>query len=234
MAMDLDGFKEIWAAQDRKLEAILHLNRRVVSEAALGRTRSALQRRAAGLGLEIAIDLIGVSALGAFVYANLAFAKFLVPGIVLDVAAIAALISVVRQVVGALSVDYGGTLTEIQARLEALRILRLRTVRWILLLAPLVWTPLQIVALRGLFGVDAYAVLGDAYLWANVGFGAAFLAGGWWLAKTYAPRLTGHGVAAYLARTVEGSDLRKARAAVAALSDFKDPGSSDSSASRNT
>ncbi len=183
--------------------------------------------------MEIAIDLIGVGALGAFIYANFAFAKFLVPGIVLDVVAIAALISVVRQVVGALSIDYGGTVTEVQARLEALRILRLRTVRWILLLAPLAWTPLLIVALRGIFGVDAYAVLGEAYLWASMAFGLAFLAAGWWLAKTYAPRLMGHGVTAYLARTVEGSNLREALAAVATLSDFKEPGSAESAESRN-
>ncbi len=220
MAMDLDAFKTIWAEYDGKLAESLRLNRALLQDAVLARTRSALRPLLAALILELAIDLVAVIALGAFLAANVARVKFLVPGVLLDAYAIASLAAIVAQIALIGGVDYGGPVAEIQRTLETLRIVRLRSVRWILLSAPLAWTPLLIVGLRAI-GVDAYAVFGAPFVWSNLAFGAAFLGAGVWLVRRFGARLSASGPLAYVARTIEGGELRRARAAAASLRAFE-------------
>ena len=71
-----------------------------------------------------------------------------------------------------------------------LRLTRIRTTLWTLLFAPLMWVPLLIVALRGLFGVDVYAA-GPAWLVANALFGVAVIPLAIFIAKRYGSRLAG-------------------------------------------
>jgi len=217
--MDLDAFKMVWADYDGKLDEGLRLNRRLLVDGVIGRARSALRPLIAGLVVECVADLLAVAALGSFCYANRSAPQFLIPGIAIDMAAIAVVISLIRQAVEAARIDYGMSVAAIQESLATLRIWRLRTLRWILLASPLAWTPFLIVALR-FFGVDAYATLGAGYLWANVAFGVAFLGIGYWLAQTLARRMSGGGPLASIARALEGSELRRATEAAASLREF--------------
>ena len=61
---------------------------------------------------------------------------------------------------------------------------------WTLILAPLLWTPLFVVALEGLFGVDAYASFGLPYLVANVTLGLVVIALGLLGSRRYAARFS--------------------------------------------
>jgi hypothetical protein len=45
---------------------------------------------------------------------------------------------------------------------------RIRVTKWTLLSAPLLWTPLLIVALKGQLGLDAYAIFSQSWLAANL------------------------------------------------------------------
>ena len=71
--------------------------------------------------------------------------------------------------------DYGAPVVAIQTRLESLTVERIRATKWTRLLAPLAWTPMSIVSLRGLFDVDVYAAFGSTWLAANVLFGLLVL-----------------------------------------------------------
>lgn len=67
----------------------------------------------------------------------------------------------------------------------------IRTTTWTFLLSPLLWTPLFIVALEGLFGVDAYAAIGVPYIVANVVVGLLVIAGGLLVSRLFADRFSG-------------------------------------------
>src|SRR5208282_3319335 len=113
-------------------------------------------------------------ALGVFIADQLGALRFLLPALVLDGVAVALVATTARQWFLAGEVDYDGPVTVSQRQLERLRVMRIRETKWVLLLSPLLWTPLLIVALKALFGVDAYAALGTPYLCANLFFGVAF------------------------------------------------------------
>ena len=102
----------------------------------------------------------------------------------------------------------------IQKRLESLRVERIRTVMLTLACAPLLWTPLLIVALRWLFGVDAYAAFGALYLIANLLFGLLLMALAVWISKRYEARMNRSPLVRSLMRDLAGKSPASAAAFV--------------------
>ena len=182
---DLDELKALWAAHDRKLEASLRLNRRLLEETRLARARSALAGLRRLVGLELASNAIALIALVGF--ATVSAARFALPALALAAGALALVIGDVRQLTAA-RIDPGAPIALAQRRLAELRRLRARCVRWTLVGAPLAWPPLAIVALKACFDVDAWVTPGLAWLAANLAFGVAVLAIAWWLSIRYRGR----------------------------------------------
>jgi hypothetical protein len=93
-------------------------------------------------------------------------------------------------------------------------------VRWTLIVAPLAWTPLAIVALD-CAGVDAWVVPGPAWLAANLAFGVVMLAGGWWLSVQYAARWAGSPRLRRLTDALSGRGVADAAAALRRVAEFE-------------
>ncbi len=108
----------------------------------------------------------------------------------------------------------------IQRELAALRALRLRTNRWILLLAPVVWTPLAIVAAEGLIGLDLYRVPGPLWLATNLAFGVAASALLVWISPRVARRWPDAPFLRRLADDLAGTSLIAAVRLVDRIDDF--------------
>jgi len=219
--MELDEMQKRWVAQDRKLDEVLRLNRKLLHRESFGRARSALQRLRAALGFELVLNAVAVAALGAFLGQTWAELRFFVPALVLDVAAVAMLAASVGQWTRARAVDFTAPVLESQHRLEQLRVLRIRVTKWVLLVSPLLWTPLLIVGLRAFFGVDAYGTLGVPYLLANLAFGVAFIPLMRWAAVRWAHRLEGTGWARRWAEALAGTSLIAAQGQLASIADFE-------------
>ncbi len=219
--MELDEMQKRWAVQDAKLDEVLRLNRKLLDSERLGRARSALQRLRIGLALELLLNTVSIAALGAFIGNHLGELRFLLPAVALDVAAVAILASSVGQFARAHGVDFTGPVTSSQRSLEALRVLRIRTTQWVLLLSPLAWTPLLVVALQALFGVDAYATLGVPYLALNLLFGVAFVLLMRLAARRWAHRLERGGWARRWAEALAGTSLTAALGQLASIADFE-------------
>src|ERR1035438_1376041 len=111
--LDLDEMKKQWAEHDRKLDESIRLNRQLLSTTNLKGARSAMQRMAAFLGLEAAVQLAVVVALGSFMYEHIAMVRFALPAAALDVFAIAILIAMIRQIAGGLQIDYYKTIPSV-------------------------------------------------------------------------------------------------------------------------
>jgi hypothetical protein len=219
--MELDDLKRTWVEHDRALETSVRLNQKLLSALYLDRARSALQRQTATLAIEAVLTLIVVAVLGVFVHAHFHDPRFLVPGIMLDVFAVAILADLIRQFVTVGRIDYTQRVGFIQRQIEELRVMRIRHVRWVFLFATLVWTPLLIVVLEALARVNAYDVFPVTWLLANVALGVAVIPLGLWLSRHFSERMKRFPLVQQLMRTIAGRDLQSAERYLATLADFE-------------
>jgi hypothetical protein len=173
-----------------------------------------------GLLFEALGGLVTVLLLGNFLGDHVAELKFAIPAAFLDVLAIGFMINLILQIAVARQIDYGRPIAAIQKKLEELRVLRIRYVQGLLIVAVLAWPPLLVVAFAAL-GVDAYALFGAAYIWANVLVGLAVIPLAIWAARKIGDRAGGSPVVRYLVRTIGGSSLNAAGDFLATLSEFE-------------
>jgi hypothetical protein len=214
--------KKQWAEHDRKLDESIRLNRQLLSTTNLNGARSAMQRMAAFLGLEAAVQLAVVVALGSFIYEHIAMVRFALPAAALDVFAIAILIAMIRQIAVGLQIDYDKPIAVIQKQLEDLRVLRIRYIQGIFLAATLAWTPLMIVTLEGFWGLDAYRLFGTAFLVSNLLVGLAIIPLALWLSKRFSDRMGRSPFLQRLMKDLAGYNLNAADGFLAKLSQFED------------
>jgi hypothetical protein len=220
--MELDELKQKWAEHDRKLEVNIRLTRQLLTATKMNRARSALQRLAVFLALESVVAIAVIIVLGSFVGGHIAMVRFAIPAAALDLFEIATLIVLIQQIRLALYIDYSKPVTAIQKQLESLRMLHIRHLQWTLLLAPLLWTPLLIVALQGFLRVDAYKTVGAAYLLANLLFGLAIIPLAIGLSKKFGDRMDRSPKIQWLMKELAGYNLNAASDFLATLSEFEE------------
>jgi hypothetical protein len=211
--MDLDELQQRWQEQDRKLDASLRLNRQVVRALEVQKVSGAMDRLSRFLIFEIVVNVVAVVLLGSYLGDRIGVVRFALPAATLLACSIALVISPALQLARIRAVDYGVPVVAIQKQLEAVRLLRLRTTRWTLLLATLAWTPLHIVALDGLCGIDVYRLLGARWIVANVLVGVAVIPLLLWMARLSVWRR--------FTRYLDGRNLTAARHFLASLERFE-------------
>ena len=87
---------------------------------------------------------------------------------------------------------------------------RLRVNRGLLLLSPLLWTPLAIVAAKGFLGVDLYRAFGPAWIAANLAFGLAVIPLAIAIARRFSARFENSPLLQHLADDIAGRSLASA------------------------
>ena len=220
--MDLDELKEKWVNYDRKLDESLRLNRRLLQAMKLPRAKSALQRLAMGLSLESVLWLVGIVALGQFIYRNITMMRFALPAAFLDLYAIANFALLIAQIASALQIDYEKPIAVIQKQIEALRVLRIRYIQGSVVGGFIVWVPFVIVVLKMFLGIDAYRIFGTAWLLANVLFGLVPIALAFWLSKKLSRTISRYPRTQKFMNNLAGYNIKAARRTIAALSEFED------------
>jgi hypothetical protein len=219
--VEMDDLRRTWAEYDRKLDSNIRLSRQLLMATNLNRVRTPLRRLALFLSVESTIQFVVVAVLGSFIYENIGRPRFLLPGVALDVFAIAILAAMIRQIAGALRVDYDKPIATIQKELGELRAFRIRYVQGIFLVATLIWTPLQIVALKGFWGLDAYRIFGAPYLIANVLVGLAIIPLAIWLSRKFGDRMGHLPAVQRIMSDLAGYNLNAATSFLATLSAFE-------------
>ncbi len=220
--MDLQDMKDRWAEYDRKLESSLRLNTRILREINLSRVDSSLKRLSRLLVFELLQDLAAVVLLGVFIAGHAGEMRFFAPALLLGVCAVAFAIRSIGQLVAVHSLDYSAPVVAIQKQLAELRIQRIRVTKWVLLLSPVLWTPLLIVAFEGLLGVDAYLFLDGTWLAANLLLGLAFIPLMLWAARHFADRWQGSPLVQRLMDDLAGRSLVTATGFLNELSRFEE------------
>jgi hypothetical protein len=219
--MEMDDLRKTWAEYDRKLDTNIRLSRQLLRATNLNRVRSPMRRLAFFLGLESIIQFAIVVALGNFIYEHIATMRFALPAAALDVGAIALLSSMIRQLTLVLQIDYDKPIAIIQKQLGVLRVLGIRRIQGIFLVATLAWTPLLIVTLKGFLGLDAYRLFGVPYLVANLLVGLAIIPLAIWLSKKFSDRMGRSPFIQRLMKDLAGYNLNAAAGFLASLSEFE-------------
>ena len=217
--MDLDELKEKWTELDRKLDVNIRLNRQLLSATKLNQTRSSLKRLAVYIGLEAAAWSAIIVVLGNFIYEHISMAQFAVAGVALDVYSIVTLNFLIRQIALALRIDYGKPIATIQKQIEALRVLRIRTIQWGVLAGLVAWVPFMIVLFKVAFGVDIYEA---AWVWSNVAFGLALIPVAIWVSKKFGDRMDRSPIIQGLMKSLSGHNLNAAADFLMTLSKFEE------------
>ena len=220
--MELDDLRQSWAEVNRRLDTSMRLNARLLDEAVLNRAERATRRLTRLLLIELLVNIVAVVWLGSFLAANLSDPRFVVPAAVLDLCVIGLLIAGIRQLAAVGGVDYSQPVLVIQKRLESLRAERIRATMFTLVAAPLLWTPMFIVALKGLFGVDAYLVFSVAWLISNVVFGLLVVAIAVLISRHYAGRTQTSEFLQGLMQALAGQSLATASEFVASIARFEE------------
>lgn len=219
--MELEEIRDLWAQRNRELEASTRLNTALLQQWNLRAAGTAMKRFGRGVWLELIVNAIGLMLIGSFAADHVHEPRFLVPAVAIGVYAIVLLIACARQLADAGALDYDEPVVAIQQSLERLRIRRIRLTLWTLLFAPLMWLPLLIVTLRGIFGVDAYTALSPSWLVANTLFGFAVIPSAIFLARRYGSRLAAYTPMRRLADQIAGCSLSSALESLDALRRFE-------------
>jgi hypothetical protein len=220
--MDLDDLKQRWEEQDRRLDASLRLSARLLRESTLGKAARATSRLSWLQLPEILLNLAAVYWLGSFIADHFTQARFAIPAVALDLGAIALLIAQGHQWLALRRIDYSAPVVAIQKEIGRLRLQELRVLKWVMITAPLAWTPLLIVALEGLLGLDAYALFSGAWLAANVATGLAVLLLAVWISRRYADRMERSPLIQRLMRNLSGYNLNAAAGFLGSLERFEE------------
>jgi len=218
--MELDDLKAEWRVYDEALRANASINVVLLTRASREEAERRLRPLERGVLFELALNLLAVILLGFFIAAHFSEPRFALPATLADLCAIVLCAAGIRQIVGLRSIDRARSIVEIQKRIKALELLRVRTTVGTLLFAPVLWVPIAIVLAKALFDVDLYA-LGWPWLAANLAFGLIVLGVGLTAARLVAARGAGSPLGRRIARDLAGRSLRDAQAALASLRAFE-------------
>ena len=196
--MNLDDMKTRLAEQDAKLDQVLQLNATAAREAQLSKTKSSLRWLVPGIVFELVMTILAVVWLGDFIAGHLREPQFLLPAVLIDICCIVLLGSCVRQLAGIASLNHSLPAGAAHEEIGKLRILRIRTTKWAVILSFVLWIPALIVLFEGSFGVDLWRALGTVggrdgsfvtWLVANVLFGLVVAPVTNWVSNRYANRV---------------------------------------------
>jgi hypothetical protein len=214
--MQISELESRWAELDRKLDSVaFDVQARVESMAA---TKSTTQRLVREVAIGVFVNAAMAGALGLFCFRHLGEWRFLLPALLIDACVITLLIRGIHQWMLLKTTNLGTAVIDAQGRIERLRQSRIQTNKWALALAPLLWTPLLIVALKAMFGVDSYAAFPSTWFVANVAFGLAFIVLTVWVSMRFGDFFHD---ASWVTRTLEDFSGRTRARSVAFMEEIR-------------
>jgi hypothetical protein len=205
--MELDELKIAWQALEARVDAGLDRNLALLRELKLDKTRSALRWLRFPPLLALAQSVVAALLLDLFLATHLHEAGFVIPALLLQVVVLYSIVTGCRQLMTIARIDYSAPVIATQRTLGELRASRIRDMQRILLLSPLLWTPLVIVLAKGLLGIDLYRGYGATWLAWNLVFGLAVIPLAILIARRYAGRLRGSRFMQRLADDIAGRSL---------------------------
>lgn len=155
---DIDSLRREWQERDRKLETAIRINSQLLRETYLEKNRAEIDK----LGVVSRFELIAwipcIILLGFFNAWHFMDWKFFIPGVLLQAWVTFMPVISIRQRAALRGVDYSQPVVKLQRKIETLKMRRMFTLKWALLIGQVLWfVPFLIVFFKGMFGVNLYA-----------------------------------------------------------------------------
>ena len=165
-----------WKAQSAKLDRTALLFTDQIRRESVSRIKTPLRGLIVSLWFEIALSFLGMLVMGGYLAEHITQFRYVWPAALMDLWFCATLISSIRQLLAATKVNYEEPIAGVQQQLGRLRILRLKTFRWLFLTGQIVWwMPFLITALRMVFGMEAYRYFTPGFILGNIFTGVAMI-----------------------------------------------------------
>jgi hypothetical protein len=213
MSITLEALRDEWNDRSRRMDERLSVTAQVLRDDWVERHRERIGRSAPMGPFSMAVWIATLALLGLFMGTHASQPSLFATALAIDVWVLATGVTGLRQQHALANLDYGQSLVDLQAKVEAIRIARIRTFNISFLTGQIVWwIPFAVVVVAGLFGVNLYhSAQFRAFAAWNVAFGVAVIPLALWLARRYGERLSRVSVMRHIADSIAGRDIIAAR-----------------------
>jgi hypothetical protein len=212
MSITLEELRNEWSDRSRRLDERLRLSAHLLRDDWIERQRERVWKLGPFGKFSMGVWIATAVLLGLFLGTHANQPALFVTALVLDVWVIATGIAEVRQKQALRNLDFGLPLLELQARVESLRIARIRSFNLAFLTGQIVWWIPFVVVVAGAFGVNLYlSPQFRAYAAWNIAGGIAFIPLAIWLSRRYGERLSRSSIVRHIADSITGRDIAAAR-----------------------
>lgn len=224
MSITLEELRNEWSDRSRRLDERLQLSANLLRDDWIERQRERVWKLGPFGKFGMAAWIATMALLGYFLGTHANQPALFVTALVLDVWVILTGIAGVRQQQALRNLDFGLPIFELQARVESLRIARIRSFNRAFLSGQIVWwIPFVVVVFAGAFGVNLYgSPQFRAFAAWNIAGGVAFIPLAMWLSRRYGERLSRFSVMRHIADSIAGRDIAAAREYLEKLRRFAD------------
>jgi hypothetical protein len=225
MSITLEALRDEWSGHARRMDERLRLTASVLRDDWIERHRERVLKLGPFGKFSMFVWIATMVLLGLFLGTHANQPALFATGLVLDIWVIAAGIAEVRQQQAMRELDFGLPLVELQARIEALRIARIRSFNWAFLTGQIVWwIPLVVVVFGALVANLYLSPQFRAFAAWNIAGGVAFIPLALWFSRRYGERLSRWPVMGHIADSIAGRDIAAAREYIEKLRRFEADG----------
>ena len=218
--MELDELKQTWTEHARKLDRLLSLNLQGLKTVQLDKTKSALGRFKAFRLFEIVVGLLILIPLGSYIADRISVPTLAIPALIVAASILVPVIANIRQLILLGRISYADPVTNIQRKLEEIKLHFLRSFRLPVLMLPL-YMAYVVVGLNLAFGMDVLVHSNAAYLWANLAFSLILLVPAVWVLRNLSFKNVDNSVIRALVHGNGGKQMVAALEFLNALQEFE-------------
>ena len=214
--MQLEELQRQWQQLDEKLDQSLKLQSEQLRQTVVPPTQRRIQRMIVWPALDIVLCVAVLLVTGSFLSRHGMAWSLAMPASTILIAAIALLISSIRQLGLITEIDWSRPVVEIQCALARLSVAKVVQFKWIMLLSPLVGFSVLIVGLQWLLDWSpepllVYDKLDPAWVIGNYVFGVLFVLIGYFVARYLSRRFQGRGWWRQMLDGLSDTSIQKAR-----------------------
>jgi len=224
MSVTLEELRNEWSERSRRLDERLRSSAQLLRDDWMERQRERVRKMGPFGKFNIVIYIATLALLGYFHVTHANQPALFVSALIIDIWVIVTGVAHLRQQQALRSLDFGLPILELQARLESLRIARIRSFNLALLTGQIVWWIPLVVVLAGASGTNLYLSSQFRNFAArNIAFGIAVIPVAIWVSRRYGARLSKSSIVRHIADSIAGRDIAVAREVLEKLRRFSSP-----------
>src|SRR5579859_551846 len=213
MSITLEELRNEWSDHSRRIDERLRLSAHLFRDDWIERQRERVWKLGPFGKFSMTVWISTMALLGHFLGTHANQPALFATALLLDVWVVVTGIAGLREQQALRNLDFGLPILELQARVESLRIARIRSFNRAFLTGQIVWwIPFVVVVFAGAFGLNLYLLpqFRSFAAW-NIAGGVAFIPLAMWVSRRYGERLSRSSIVRHIADSIAGRDIAAAR-----------------------